>query len=134
MDLRFESSDGQHWIELRDTRPTDESVFRARLRFPFANEVLSHHFWFDRDDLNAFVREAKWLERSTGGHASFGPIARSDSITLVRDRHGWTIAAEAFDLRDPDGRARVSFPMDSLAARDLIRRFETLVEMSAPVS
>jgi len=134
MDLRFESSDGQQWIELRDTRPTDESVFKARLCFPFANDVLSHDFWFDRDDLEAFVSEAQWLERSTGGQASFGPIARSDSITLVRDRNGWTIAVEAFDLRDPDGRARESFPLDSVAARDLIRRFEMLAEMSAPVS
>lgn len=134
MDLRFESLDREHWFELRDARPTNEVVFSARLRFPLAGEVLSHNFWFDREDLVAFVKEARWLERSTGGRASFGSIAHSDSITLTRDGDQWTITAEVFDLRDPDGRATESFALDSVAARELIRRFERIVEMSSPVS
>ena len=134
MDLRVDSSDAAVWLELRDLRPVDERLFRGTLRFSTPDGGSARPLWFDRDALDAFVREARWIERSTSGRATLEHAGRSDRLTLVRVADEWTIVVDTLDRSAPDGRTGVTVPVDARVAREVIARLAALAAFRTPTA
>ena len=95
MDIRIEATNRIDWIEMRDSRPTDDAeAFASSLRVSIENAVHRRAFWFDRTQLEAFLREASWVMRSLGGEATLAASGAREWVGLVRKRDEWWVTGE----------------------------------------
>ena len=127
MDFRIESVDGATFFELRDARRVDAAGrYRALVCVGRARRVERRSLWFDRGDLEEFLSEARWLERSAGGAATLDHRGRQDRVALRRDGAGWWVEGEVFRPSDRDEHLRFRLAVEPQAARSMIGAFAAL--------
>ncbi len=133
MDLRIDASDGAQWLELRKLHLQEGAAdYSGQLRVRVAGRVHDRPFWFGRNDLAEFLREAEWLLSSTAGEATLNHVGLPDYFTLTRDALGWVMAGELFHFSDAEQHVRFQFQVPSPAVEALLSAMGALVEQRAP--
>lgn len=117
MDLIIPASDASGTLEIRNARVVDtEGRCGSLLRLHWEGALHRAQFWFDREDLEAFVREARWLVRSISGDAEL------DCLTLLRRGDEWKLAGRLFPMD-----LFFSFPISVEDAQRLVSACEDLI-------
>jgi hypothetical protein len=117
MDVILPASDGSATLEIRNARVADADGHCGSLvRLHYEGELHRAQFWFDREDLQAFVREARWLVRSISGEAEL------DCLSLQRRAGDWKLAGRLFPID-----LRFSFPISMQDADRLVSACEELI-------
>jgi len=93
MDVIVTASDGSATLEIRNARVADaDGHYGSLVRLHYEGELHRAQLWFDREALQAFVREARWLVRSISGEAEL------DSLSLQRRAGDWKLAGRLFPM------------------------------------
>jgi hypothetical protein len=129
VDIQIAAADGTATIELRDVRPANvDGQYRGLWRVSLNESTNKMPFWLDRADIEEFLREAHWLERSTGGRALLSPVGRSDTLILEKLAGEWQLGGQIFRSDHPDMHLRFRFPVLVADVRNLLTQLRELLK------